>query len=257
MRRALGRLLHVDDRVRLDAYAELLAGDRVPEVSRMDERRRRLARMLVSQVVDQVERSALAKAATLQEGLDLIWRHPQVRREATELFGILAERIDHLHTDLVDDAALPLQVHARYTRLEILAGLGQATGARGMAWQTGVLWMPEIPADILAFTLDKTSGHFSPTTRYRDYAISPELIHWESQATTRVDGEVGLRYQRHVRMGSAVLLFARLRQDDRAFWCLGPATYVRHERERPMAITWKLKHPLPGDLFARFAAAVA
>lgn len=257
LRRALGRLLHVDDRVRLDAYAELLTGDRVPEVSRMDERRRRLARMLVSQVVDQVERSALAKAATLQEGLDLIWRHPQVRREATELFGILAERIDHLHTDLVDDAALPLQVHARYTRLEILAGLGQATGARGVAWQTGVLWMPEIPADILAFTLDKTSGHFSPTTRYRDYAISPELIHWESQATTRADGEVGLRYQRHVRMGSAVLLFARLRQDDRAFWCLGPATYVRHERERPMAITWKLKHPLPGDLFARFAAAVA
>ena len=45
--------------------------------------------------------------------------------------------------------------------------------------------------------------------------------------------------------------------DDRSFWCLGPATYDRHEGERPMAITWRLSHPLPGDLFARFAAAVA
>jgi hypothetical protein len=40
-------------------------------------------------------------------------------------------------------------------------------------------------------------------------------------------------------------------------WFLGPATYVRHEGERPMAITWRLRHALPGDLYAAFAAAVA
>jgi hypothetical protein len=28
------------------------------------------------------------------------------------------------------------------------------------------------------FTLDKTTGQFSPTTRYRDYAISRDVIHW-------------------------------------------------------------------------------
>jgi hypothetical protein len=109
----------------------------------------------------------------------------------------------------------------------------------------------------LAFTLDKTSGAFSPTTRYRDYAISRELIHWESQGITRADSDTGLRYQRHAQEGGAILLFARLRNDDRAFWFLGPATYVDHHGEKPMAITWRLKHPLPGDLFARFAAAVA
>jgi len=49
----------------------------------------------------------------------------------------------------------------------------------------------------------------------------------------------------------------RLHSDERAFWLLGPADYVRHQEERPMAITWKLAHPIPGDLFARFAAAVA
>jgi hypothetical protein len=58
-------------------------------------------------------------------------------------------------------------------------------------------------------------------------------------------------------MGTSVMLFARLRSDDRAFWFLGPATYVSHTGELPMAITWKLHYQLPGDLFAQFAAAVA
>ena len=53
------------------------------------------------------------------------------------------------------------------------------------------------------------------------------------------------------------MIFARRRSDDRAFYFLGPATYVKHESELPMAITWRLHHALPGDLFAAFAAAVA
>lgn len=35
----------------------------------------------------------------------------------------------------------------------------------------------------------------------------------------------------------------------------GPASYVRHESELPMAITWRLHHPLPGDLYAKLRAA--
>lgn len=53
-----------------------------------------------------------------------------------------------------------------------------------------------------------------------------------------------------------ILLFTRLRADDRAFWFLGPATYRGHVGEKPMAITWELAVPLPGDLYATFAAAV-
>ncbi len=58
-------------------------------------------------------------------------------------------------------------------------------------------------------------------------------------------------------MGSEVMLFARLNTSERAFWFLGPATYAGHKGERPMAVTWRLKHALPGDLYAEFAAAVA
>ena len=112
-------------------------------------------------------------------------------------------------------------------------------------------------AELLAFTLDKSSGAFSPTTRYRDYAISPTLIHWESQSMTRADSDTGLRYRNHERDGRSIMLFTRLRADDRAFWFLGPATYRGHEGEKPMAITWELRTPLPGDLYQSFAAAVA
>jgi hypothetical protein len=38
-------------------------------------------------------------------------------------------------------------------------------------------------------------------------------------------------------LGTKVVLFARLRADDRSFWCLGPARYVSHEGEQPIAIT--------------------
>ena len=209
--------------------------------------------MLVSSLLGKLAR----KGQSLESGAALLWRHPQVLAELRELLGVLALRIAHLQPSLSGDSEVPLRVHARYTRLEILAAFGVGRGARVAPWQSGVYWAEEARADLLAFTLDKTSGQFSPTTRYEDYAISPSLIHWESQSATRADSQTGWRYQGHEEQGSRIMLFARLRTDDRAFWFLGPAHYVRHRSERPMAVTWRLDHDLPGDLFASFAAAVA
>ena len=209
--------------------------------------------MLVAPLVDQVATAT----STLAEGAQLLWRHPQVRADLLELLDVLSTRVDHVHSALEGRPDVPLQVHGRYTRLEILAGFGVGSGAKVAPWQTGVYWAEQATADLFAFTLDKTSGQFSPTTRYRDFAINREFIHWESQSATREDSPTGLRYQHHAGMGSEVMLFARLRSDERAFWFLGPASYVNHRSERPMAIKWRLKHPLSGDLFASFAAAVA
>ena len=57
--------------------------------------------------------------------------------------------------------------------------------------------------------LEKSENHYSSTTRYRDYAISPEEFHWESQATTREASDTGQRYIHHRRRGSEVFLFVR------------------------------------------------
>lgn len=113
--------------------------------------------------------------------------------------------------------------------LGILAACGVGDGARVSAWQTGVYRASDISADLLAVTLDKTDGSFSPTTRYRDYAINRELIHWESQNVMRADSDTGLRYQNHADTGNSILMFARERKDDRVFWFLGLASYVAHE----------------------------
>jgi hypothetical protein len=209
--------------------------------------------MLVASVCGQV----VLKDDPLEAGLALLWQHPQVRAELVELFEFLSGQIDHHHSPLRAHSDVPLQIHARYTRVEILAAFAPEARVKVPAWQTGVRWLSEAPSDLLAFTLDKTSGQFSPTTRYRDYAISSELIHWESQSAVRAESETGLRYRNHVAEGSSIMLFARERADDRAFWFLGPATFVSFEDEKPMAITWRLERALPGDLFASFAAAVA
>jgi superfamily II DNA or RNA helicase len=253
LRRACGRLLHVDDMHRIDAYTRLLEQEVPPVPLSASVRDRRLLRMLVASIVDK----AVPKTTTVEEACGLLWEHAQVRAELIDLFEVLAGQIEHVTRPLVSRPDVPLQVHARYSRIEILAAFGVGDGGKVAPWQTGVYWAKDARADLLAFTLDKTSGQFSPTTRYRDYAISPELVHWESQSTTRADSDVGLRYQRHEELGTVVMLFARLRADDRAFTFLGPASYVKHESELPMAVTWRLQHRLPGDLFASFAAAVA
>jgi superfamily II DNA or RNA helicase/HKD family nuclease len=253
LRRAAGRLLHVDDLQRITQWREWLQDDASPDTTLLPETDRRLLRMLLGQVLVSLGDGALG----LQEGADLLWSHPQVRAEIRELLEHLGTDIPHLGRPLEEPAGVPLRVHARYTRLEILAACGVGNGAMVQRWREGVYFAKEVPADLLAFTLDKTKGQFSPTTRYRDYAISRELIHWESQSMTRETSDTGSRYQRHRQLGSHVLLFARLNVDERAFFFLGPAAYVRHEAEQPMAVTWRLQHPLPGDLFQAFAAAVA
>jgi superfamily II DNA or RNA helicase len=252
-RRACGRLLHVDDMLRINVFRRFLESAQAPDPAQLAPREQRLIRMLVGSLVA----GAVSKDTSLGVGAMLLWGHRHVRAELLELLDVLASRVEHVPVPLSTHAEVPLEVHARYTRVEILAAFGVGVGAKVAPWQTGVYWAPNAHADLLAFTLDKTTGQFSPTTRYRDYAISRDLIHWESQSVTRADSDTGRRYQRHAAGGSSVMLFARHRSDERAFYFLGPATYVKHESELPMAITWRLQHALPGDLFAAFAAAVA
>ncbi len=89
---------------------------------------------------------------------------------------------------------------------------------------------------------------------YRDFALSQELFHWESQNATGIDSPTGRRYLNHVAEGTHVLILARETKATEwagpsPFLCLGPAEYVSHEGERPIAITWRLRHPLTADMF--------
>ena len=185
--RAVGRLLHVDDDERLQTYPRLLGQDRPPFSERDAAREQRLLRMLVSSL------TSLGASASFRDAVAQVWDHPQVRAELIEVIDLLPERVEYLDHPLgLPD--VPLALHSRYTRAEILAAFAVGEGAKPQTWQTGVWWDPQSRTDLFAFTLDKSVGGFSPTTRYRDYAISPGLIHWESQSATAADSATGKRY---------------------------------------------------------------
>lgn len=253
MRSALGRLLHIDDSERLSSFTRWANLGERPDVKSFSQREVRLLRMLSASLCSQLK----DKQMSLQTALDLIWQHPQVLAELRDVLEILRGRISHKDCPYDPTGHNPIHIHARYTRIEMLAAYGEGDGALTPTWREGVRWSAHNKTDVMAFTLSKTPGRFSPSTMYRDYVISQNLIHWESQSQTSEASETGQRYIRHQEHGSTVALFARETSDDRAFWCLGNATYVSHEGERPIAITWRLERSLPGDLFGAFVAAVA
>jgi len=56
-----------------------------------------------------------------------------------------------------------------------------------------------------------------------------------------------------------IRIVRRRKHDDRRvtapYTFLGPATYVTHQGERPMSITWRLHHPMPAELFEEMKVA--
>jgi hypothetical protein len=252
VKKAIARLFHVDDRERLDVWRNWLVD---PSRFNLLERSRStsLIRMLLAQMLESVSGNGI----TVVQGADLLLAHRSICGEIVELCDVLVRRIGHHSIPLDGFPETPLRTHARYSRREILAACDEGNILEKRMWNEGVLFVKHMNVDLLKFTLDKTSGQFSPTTRYRDYAVSRDLIHWESQKITRANTVTGRRYQNHAHEGSRIWLFARPTVDERAYTFLGPATYVSHTGERPMAIIWRLERSLPGDLFQAFAAAVA
>ena len=246
--RAIGRLLHINDRKRIAAYRHiLLAGSPNSPESDVDAR---FLRMLAASL------GVLNKTRSATEGISLVRSFSDICQELVELFDLLDHAIDHVHSDC-EIPNSPLVTHARYSRLEILAAMGIGGTGPTPEWREGVKWDPASNTDLLLITLDKSGSGFSPNTRYRDYALSAELIHWESQSTTSLSSITGKRYISQAKDGTNVALFARLVNSERSFIYLGLADYVQHRGERPIAITWKLRKPLPGDIYAQFAVAVA
>jgi superfamily II DNA or RNA helicase/HKD family nuclease len=246
----LARVIHIDDPIRLDAYAKLLSCALPPRESEMDERTRRLVTMLHFSLWGRN-----APDDDLDGALARLWANPTLRDELQELLSVLREGEDHLTPELHPDLSTPLRLHASYTLDEVLAAFAFSTVGRRYPLQAGVLFDKQTGCDLLFVTTEKSEREYSPRTMYRDYALSRDVFHWESQHTTGEDSVTGERYRQHLQQGTHVLLFVRRRrQDDRnitvPYTCLGFADYVSHDGERPMAITWRLRVPMPATLFA-------
>jgi len=249
--------LHVDDLERAEAYAHLLSDD-APAYEALNPRDRTYARMLFFNVWDKA-----GGFGSYAQGLGSLREQRAFRSELRQVLDHVMGQADHFPIPLDGPHAhLPLKIHSAYNRSEILAALGVARlgGQMPGSFAQGVLWDESNQTDALLITLEKNEKDFSPTVRYKDYALSPSLFHWESQSTTADSSPTGLRYQQHAQRGSHVLLFMRRYKDTdigkaQPWMLLGPATYVRHEGSKPMAITWQLHHELPADVWSYSAIA--
>lgn len=254
--RALGRLTHIDDVERIDFYTDLLSSTTALRLSTLNEREARLLRMLAWGL-----ESGSGGEESLDEFFAGLWREPAVRAELVELLAVLDASSSTLSTPSGLPPEVPLTLHARYSRREIVAAVGNGAGVKPKVTQGGVLWAPEAQSDVFFVDLRKAERDYSPSTMYRDYAINRELFHWESQSRQTPEQPTVQRYIEHQARNTNVLLFVRegrrFELGTQPFYFLGPVKYVDHRGEKPVSFTWRLPRAMPEALFevARSVAA--
>jgi superfamily II DNA or RNA helicase len=153
---------------------------------------------------------------------------------------------------------VPLRLHARYAREQILVGFGATTFDYQPQSREGLYAIKDQNIELLFVTLDKNEKQFSPTTMYHDYAINEELFHWQTQNSARPDKGKGLSYIQHRDTGKRLFLFVREQSKDEygrtmGFVNYGEVEYVEHTGSQPMSITWRLRTPMPHFMWQQAA----
>lgn len=147
----------------------------------------------------------------------------------------------------------PLNLHGAYGMREVSAAFGKANLESSGPTGTGVISVKEHKLYLHFVTFEKSEKHFSESTMYRDYPISPTRLHWESQSNTSQATPTGKNYINHQECGYTVLFFARIRRSNgkltSAFTYLGPGKFINATGDRPIAIEWELVHAMPADFY--------
>lgn len=191
--------------------------------------------------------------STLVESYQRITRNPSVLHDLDEVLAWADQETRVGRVSLNLPRACELELHAAYGSDEIKAALGGASfesaGVTGVGW----LHFPQIKTFAALVTFQKTERDFSPSTMYRDYPISRELLHWETQSQTTQASETGQSLIHHESRGYTMLFFVRARKKAEGvtapFTFLGPARMVTYKSERPIQMVWRLNHPMPAEMF--------
>jgi superfamily II DNA or RNA helicase len=242
--RRAGDLLHLDDPARLTLLCRLSALIDAGETG--NEQERAILQMLAYQIDGRHEQTGDAGAF-----LARLRAHEPAVEELGEL-GRWLEATNSLRTTPLPGLEdTPLILHSRYGIREILTAVGWLTSDRRMPFQAGILALPKRKTELLFVTLDKSEGYHDRIA-YRDYAISADCFHWQSQNSAGPDTPVGRRYMESTTNGWRFQLFVRVRKSD-PYWACGPIVLVSAEGNRPMNITWRICSPLPAQLFREFS----
>jgi superfamily II DNA or RNA helicase/HKD family nuclease len=197
---------------------------------------------------------------TVRELHEFIKTRKPLLHDLLDLLQWLKEERHPLPSDMIPGCE-PLMLHASYTREQILLMMGKGEFNNPFSHREGVLHIPEKKIDLFFADINKSEQDFSPTTMYKDYAITRKLFHWQSMSTTSTDSPTGQRYINHRQLGYTPMLFIREQKHNAngltaPFVFAGPLEYLRHEGSRPISITWKLEHPLSQQMFCWAGKAV-
>lgn len=185
----------------------------------------------------------------LQESLQ-VFNIPALKNELSDFLTLLLNKIQYEQNKMPGLPGIPLSLHARYAREQILVAFGASTFDRQAPAREGVLELKDQNIELLFVTLNKNEKQFSPTTMYHDYAINQHLFHWQSQNSARPDRGKGAAYIQHRQLKKRLFLFVREQTKDEynrtmGFVNFGEVEYVSHIGSQPMNITWRLKTPMP------------
>lgn len=182
---------------------------------------------------------------SFDDGLAWARSLPYFVDEVENLLGHLVETSRSIPKQLDIGRPTVLKSHAHYKREEILSGLDIATWEKKQdSHREGVMYSAEYNVDAFLVTLRKDTNSFSPTTMYKDFALSRSRFHWESQNSASARSAVGQRYLEKAHGRSGTLIFVRGSGNDgiadgAAFLNLGVVDFAEwNGSERPMQITW-------------------
>ncbi len=173
--------------------------------------------------------------------------------ELIDLLKLNIENIDFVEESIELKKSCPIKLHSSYSLFQILSAVGVMDENTPNNTREGVKEVKDLQLDLFFVTINKDIEHFSEETMYKDYAISDEIFHWESQNKTSANSPTGQRYIHHQELNSQIMLFVRTNRSENnqtsLYTNLGLVDYLSHQGEKPIAFVWKLQKKMPLGLF--------
>jgi superfamily II DNA or RNA helicase len=242
--RRFSDLLHFDDSERADLVAKI--GEPQTVYGSLSQREQLTLQSFAYQVDAQHHQKGSGEAF-----FDRLSASPEARSELFDLGKILLAKCHLRPRPIPGLEDVPLSLHAGYGIREILTAVGWWTAERRSPFQAGVLALQNRKMELLFVTLDKSEGYHERIS-YRDYAVSAELFHWQSQNSASPETTAGKRYLESPGNGWTFQLFAR-RTKGTPYRACGPVLLQKSEGAKPMSIVWKLQVSLPARMFSDFS----
>ena len=191
--------------------------------------------------------------ASLEDAFHRLTRNPSILSDLDEILAWAQDTTEVSGQIPQLPFVCPLELHAHYGGKEIQAVFGRANLETAGQAGVGSFHFADLKTYVLLVTFQKTEKEFSPSTMYADYPISRELMHWESQANTAQHQTDGQNLIHHQEWGYTILVFARGQKKRNGvtvpFSYLGPVDMVSYDCDRPIKMVWRLRHPMPVEMF--------